>query len=200
MLTMASSNQCWHTINVDILIGVSPWLPNCIEKKMPVDKHPVFLLQEILLGHKLHLHKTHPRKVTWNPQNRWLLGSCSFKKNYWHLKFMLFLLNELKHIMFLFTSGVRFLQVFSHLRHSFPVNSNFPVAKLKRNTEMWSESCLHRKSNCFSHTVDGRNPAITSWGWWFISDYLQGFIHPWWCRISSINIFIYYEHFKFWKE
>ena len=31
-----------------------------------------------------------------------------------------------------------------------------------------------------------RNPAFTSW-YGSLSHYLQGFIHPWWCRISSIN-------------
>ena len=38
-------------------------------------------------------------------------------------------------------------------------------------------------------TVDGRNPAITSWGWLFIPLF-TGFFYipgPRWCRISSIN-------------
>ena len=34
-------------------------------------------------------------------------------------------------------------------------------------------------------TVDGRNPAPVEVG--SLSHYLQGFIHPRWCRISSIN-------------
>ena len=34
-------------------------------------------------------------------------------------------------------------------------------------------------------TVDGRNPAPVEVG--SLSTYLQGFIHPRWCRISSIN-------------
>ena len=39
---------------------------------------------------------------------------------------------------------------------------------------MWTEVFCW----CFN-TVDGRNPAPVH--------YLQGFIHPMWCRISSIN-------------
>ena len=35
------------------------------------------------------------------------------------------------------------------------------------------------------NTVDGRNPAPVEVG--SLSHYLQGFIHPRWCRISSIN-------------
>ena len=35
------------------------------------------------------------------------------------------------------------------------------------------------------HTVDGRNPAPVEVG--ILSHYLQGFIHPRWCRISSIK-------------
>ena len=34
-------------------------------------------------------------------------------------------------------------------------------------------------------TVDGRNPAPVEVG--SLSNDLQGFIHPGWCRISSIN-------------
>ena len=36
-----------------------------------------------------------------------------------------------------------------------------------------------------NYTVDGRNPAPVEVG--SLSHYLQGFIHPRWCRISSIN-------------
>ena len=36
-----------------------------------------------------------------------------------------------------------------------------------------------------THTVDGWNPAITSWGNGSLSHYLLGFIHPWWYRISE---------------
>ena len=36
-----------------------------------------------------------------------------------------------------------------------------------------------------SDTVDGRNPAPVEVG--SLSHHLQGFIHPKWCRISSIN-------------
>ena len=36
-------------------------------------------------------------------------------------------------------------------------------------------------------TVDGWNPAITSWGKGSFSHYLQGFIHPRWC-INSITL------------
>ena len=36
-----------------------------------------------------------------------------------------------------------------------------------------------------THTVDGRNPAPVEVG--SLSHSLQGFIHPRWCRISSIN-------------
>ena len=35
------------------------------------------------------------------------------------------------------------------------------------------------------NTVDGRNPAPVEVG--SLSHYLQGFIHPRWCRISSIK-------------
>ena len=36
------------------------------------------------------------------------------------------------------------------------------------------------------HTVDGRNPAISS-SKGSLSHYLQGYLHPRRCRISSIN-------------
>ena len=39
-----------------------------------------------------------------------------------------------------------------------------------------------------SHTVDGWNPAPVEVG--SLSSYLQGFIHPRWCRISAINSII----------
>ena len=38
-----------------------------------------------------------------------------------------------------------------------------------------------------------RNPAFTSWGNGRLSHYLQGFMHPRWCRISSINSIIGYQ-------
>ena len=37
------------------------------------------------------------------------------------------------------------------------------------------------------HTVDGSEIWLTSWGKGSLSNYLQGLIHPRWCRISSIN-------------
>ena len=42
------------------------------------------------------------------------------------------------------------------------------------------ERYLHLSSN---NTVDGRNPAPVD----SLCHYLQGFLHPRWCRISSIN-------------
>ena len=45
-----------------------------------------------------------------------------------------------------------------------------------------------QKGGLFRHMVDGfRNPTNTSWGTGSLSHYLQGFIHPRWCRIYSIN-------------
>ena len=41
-------------------------------------------------------------------------------------------------------------------------------------------------TNQMKHTVDGRNPANQLTGSW-CHHYAQGFIHPGWCRISSIN-------------
>ena len=42
-----------------------------------------------------------------------------------------------------------------------------------------------RKKIETSNTVDGKNPAPVEAG--SLSHYLQGFVHPRWCRISSIN-------------
>ena len=41
----------------------------------------------------------------------------------------------------------------------------------------------HRGGN---RTVDASEILLTSWGWWFIPLFI-GFLHPRWCRISSIN-------------
>ena len=49
---------------------------------------------------------------------------------------------------------------------------------------MFESHHLTLKSLVDYHTVDGRNPAALIRS---LSHYLQGFIHPRWCRISSIN-------------
>ena len=52
--------------------------------------------------------------------------------------------------------------------------------------EIWmAEKGLPLNKRKLGDTVDGRNPAPVEVG--SLSHYLQGFIHPRWCRISSIN-------------
>ena len=51
------------------------------------------------------------------------------------------------------------------------------------------KSTLTRKYKGINNTVDGRNPAPVEVG--SLSHYLQGFLHPRWCRISSINSMIH---------
>ena len=51
------------------------------------------------------------------------------------------------------------------------------------------KSTLTRKYQGVNNTVDGRNPAPVQVG--SLSHYLQGFLHPRWCRISSINSMIH---------
>ena len=39
-----------------------------------------------------------------------------------------------------------------------------------------------------SHTLDGSEIRLTSWGYIVVFPIIiHGFIHPWWCRISSIS-------------
>ena len=55
-------------------------------------------------------------------------------------------------------------------------------------TERWPTQWMATSPNESSaHTVDGRNPAPVDK--YSLSHSLQGLIHPWWCRISSITIF-----------
>ena len=44
-----------------------------------------------------------------------------------------------------------------------------------------------------SNTYCWWNKCCTSW--YGIKDHLQGFIHPWWCRISSINSSTWHWHY-----
>ena len=44
-------------------------------------------------------------------------------------------------------------------------------------------------------TVDGQNPAPVEAG--SLSQYLQGFVHPRWCRISAINSMLVYQRVFF---
>ena len=72
-----------------------------------------------------------------------------------------------------------------------------PATPSKKKTQLLSREVANKSSGnvlvfvtegCtktwFITTVDGWNPAITSWGKGSLSHYLQGFIHPRWCRIS----------------
>jgi len=45
----------------------------------------------------------------------------------------------------------------------------------------------------YDHTVDGSDTS----GYGSFSHYLQGFIHPRWCRISSINSMIYRVYLQY---
>ncbi len=72
--------------------------------------------------------------------------------------------------------------------HFYRINSSHPALGVYRIHDMVGRFPIieqHPFENVGIHTVDGRNPAnqlIASF-----THYLQGFIHPIWCRSSSIN-------------
>ena len=54
---------------------------------------------------------------------------------------------------------------------------------------VWSIQCflLWRQWLLMIPWMVQKSGKLTSWGWWLKSYYLQGFMHPRWCRISTIN-------------
>ena len=73
------------------------------------------------------------------------------------------------------------LVVSTHLKN-ISQNGNLPQIGVKIKN-IWNHHLVFHYPYCWWF----RNPASTSWGNGSWSHYLRGFIHPRWCRISSIN-------------
>ena len=87
-------------------------------------------------------------------------------------------------LMLFFGPGIRWAEPSPNRYKWSLVTSSLDIAEGGRLGDCTSQICLCSKITV--NTVDGRNPAFTSWGKGSLSYYLQGFIHSkWLCRISE---------------